>query len=142
MCACMCTVHVSVPNITVLFISNANIYYHKLTALPMDMKQQHLPSLALYVRYEHLLQEFVLENTPGVVYCPRPGCQSRVFSEPDDSLAVCDTCRYPFCKDCNHLWHAPQPCRVTSALVRVMWTMGQLTHLVYMTAVLHEVYCL
>ena len=72
-----------------------------------------------FCRYERLLAEYICDVTPGVVYCPRPGCRSRVFSDPDDSLAICDCCRYPFCKNCNKLWHGGEACK-TNDEVRFM----------------------
>jgi E3 ubiquitin-protein ligase RNF14 len=70
-----------------------------------------------FERYERLLAEYICDVTPGVVYCPRPGCRSRVFSDPDDSLAICDCCRYPFCKNCNKLWHGGEACKTNDEVV-------------------------
>jgi len=58
-----------------------------------------------YNRYEKLLEEHGWDTIPGMVFCPRPKCNSRVVSNPQEKLAVCAACQYPFCKTCRQLWH-------------------------------------
>ena len=58
-----------------------------------------------YIRYEKLLEEHSWDAIPGMVFCPRPKCNSRVVSNPQEKLAICAACQYPFCKTCRQLWH-------------------------------------
>ena len=78
-------------------------------------------SLDFYCRYDHLRNEVQLDSVPGMVFCPRTLCGSRVASEPDSDLAVCAECGFPFCKLCKQTWHGAGPCpalvKVTTAVV-------------------------
>ena len=71
-----------------------------------------------FYRYERLLDEYSLDVIPGMVFCPRPKCNARVASDPQDQVAVCSNCRYPFCKLCRQLWHGDTT--VCPATVKVM----------------------
>ena len=53
-----------------------------------------------------------LDSIPGMVFCPRTTCGSRIISEPDSDLAVCQTCGFPFCKQCRQTWHGIESCPV------------------------------
>ena len=61
-------------------------------------------------RYTHLIEESQLDSIPGMVYCPRPGCNKRTVSDPKESLAVCSSCSLPFCKLCRQVYHGMAPC--------------------------------
>ena len=63
-----------------------------------------------FCRYVHLRDEVQLDSVPGMVFCPRTSCGSRVISEPDSNLAVCPQCAFPFCKLCRQTWHGPGIC--------------------------------
>ena len=64
----------------------------------------------LFYRYTHLVKESQLDSIPGMVYCPRPGCNKRTVSDPKDNLAVCSACDLPFCKLCRQVYHGMGPC--------------------------------
>jgi E3 ubiquitin-protein ligase RNF14 len=64
----------------------------------------------LLKRYLRLQEEVELDSIPGMVFCPRPMCRSRVVSEPDSDLAMCTECGFPFCKICKQTWHGPGVC--------------------------------
>lgn len=72
----------------------------------------------LFLRYERLLDEYNLDVIPGMVFCPRPKCNTRIASDPQDQLAMCSSCQYPFCKLCRQLWHGDTT--VCPATVQVM----------------------
>ena len=61
-------------------------------------------------RYIELKDKANLDAVPGVVFCPRPQCVARIFSDVDSNLVQCDSCGFPFCKLCNQTWHGPGPC--------------------------------
>lgn len=63
-----------------------------------------------FCRYVHLRNEVQLDSVPGMVFCPRTSCGSRVISEPDSNLAMCPKCAFPFCKLCRQTWHGPGIC--------------------------------
>ena len=63
-----------------------------------------------HFRYVELKDKANLDAVPGVVFCPRPQCASRIFSDVDSNLVQCDSCGFPFCKLCNQTWHGPGPC--------------------------------
>ena len=63
-----------------------------------------------FCRYTHLIEESQLDSIPGMVYCPRPGCNKRTVSDPKESLAVCSSCSLPFCKLCRQVYHGTGPC--------------------------------
>ena len=63
-----------------------------------------------HFRYIELKDKANLDAVPGVVFCPRPQCASRIFSDVDSNLVQCDSCGFPFCKLCNQTWHGPGLC--------------------------------
>ena len=79
---------------------------------------QHNSAFIKFYRYERLLDEYSLDVIPGMVFCPRPKCNARVASDPQDRVAVCSNCQYPFCKLCRQLWHGDTT--VCPATVQVM----------------------
>ena len=64
----------------------------------------------LLLRYVKFRDEVELDSIPGMVFCPR--CKSRILSEPDSQVVVCDNeqCRFPFCRICQQTWHGLGPC--------------------------------
>ena len=63
-------------------------------------------------RFLSLRQQVELDSIPGMVFCPRTTCGFRIISEPDSDLAVCQTCGFPFCKQCRQTWHGIESCPV------------------------------
>ncbi|UJR23239.1 hypothetical protein I4U23_026259 [Adineta vaga] len=63
----------------------------------------------LYEKYERLLLQKTLEQMLDVVWCPR--CQQPVLTgNENDNLALCDQCRFPFCKKCKKTYHSETLC--------------------------------
>ncbi|CAF3921118.1 unnamed protein product, partial [Rotaria sordida] len=63
----------------------------------------------LYQRYERLTLQHALELMNDIIWCPR--CQSAVLiGSGDDNLAICDQCRYTFCKKCKEIYHFQVMC--------------------------------
>ncbi|CAF1034252.1 unnamed protein product [Rotaria sp. Silwood1] len=80
----------------------------KQVLLPTEIKQT-IQNEELYERYERLTLKHGLESMKDIVWCPR--CQSPVISGPDDdNLAICDRCRYTFCKKCYETFHSQAMC--------------------------------
>ncbi|CAF4602751.1 unnamed protein product, partial [Rotaria sp. Silwood2] len=80
----------------------------KQALLPTEIKQT-LQNEELYEKYERLTLQHGLESMKDIVWCPR--CQSPVISGPDDdNLAICDRCRYTFCKKCYETFHSQAMC--------------------------------
>ena len=77
----------------------------------------------LFYRYTHLVEESQLDSIPGMVYCPRPGCNKRTVSDPKENLAVCSVCDLPFCKLCRQVYHGMGPC---PARKKVQWIINPL----------------
>ncbi|CAF2067878.1 unnamed protein product [Rotaria magnacalcarata] len=76
--------------------------------LPTEVKQT-IQNDELYEKYERLTLQHGLESMKDIIWCPR--CQSPVVSGPDsDKLAVCDLCRYAFCKKCKEIFHSQTMC--------------------------------
>ena len=74
------------------------------------LSQPYLNSSHNFCRYVHLRNEVQLDSVPGMVFCPRTSCGSRVISELDSNLAMCPQCTFPFCKLCRQTWHGPGIC--------------------------------
>ena len=76
--------------------------------LPNEIKQI-IQDEQLYQRYERLTLQQALELMNDIIWCPR--CQAAVLSgNGDDSLAICDQCRYTFCKKCREVFHFQETC--------------------------------
>ncbi|CAF1331850.1 unnamed protein product [Rotaria sordida] len=76
--------------------------------LPNEIKQI-IQDDQLYQRYERLTLQHALELMNDIIWCPR--CQSAVLiSNEDDNLAICDQCRYTFCKKCREIFHFQKTC--------------------------------
>ena len=86
------------------YLKGQNFFSFKLTLTAI------LDSSHNFCRYVHLHNEVQLDSIPGMVFCPRTSCGSRVLSEPDSDLAMCPQCAFPFCKLCRQTWHGPGIC--------------------------------
>ncbi|CAF0741202.1 unnamed protein product [Adineta ricciae] len=76
--------------------------------LPTEIRQI-LRDDQLYERYERLTLQQGLESMDDIVWCPK--CQMAVLVDnSDDNLAMCDQCRYIFCKKCKELFHSQTIC--------------------------------
>ena len=64
----------------------------------------------LFGRYDRLLLQSSLDSMADVTYCPRHACATAVLVEPDDSSAICSSCRYAFCTLCRQGYHGLSPC--------------------------------
>lgn len=56
-----------------------------------------------------------------MVYCPLPTCGARTISEQDSNLAVCQECKFPFCKLCQQTWHGVEPCLLLEKVTCNWW---------------------
>lgn len=65
----------------------------------------------LYVRYDKLLLNSILECMSDVVYCPRIFCQTPVILEPDCSMGICPSCGFVFCIYCKMVYHGVASCQ-------------------------------
>jgi E3 ubiquitin-protein ligase RNF14 len=83
--------------------------------LPDDLVKS-LLSTQLYDKYIKMRDEVHLDLIPGMVYCPRSTCRSRIASEPQSDLAICSICQFPFCKLCRQTWHGIEPCHILSQI--------------------------
>ncbi|KAJ8376798.1 hypothetical protein SKAU_G00073780 [Synaphobranchus kaupii] len=80
-------------------------------ATPTQVKQ--LVGEELFSRYDRLLLQSSLDNMADITYCPRYMCATAVLVEPDNSSAICSSCRYTFCTLCRQGYHCPSPCMGT-----------------------------
>ncbi|UJR17412.1 hypothetical protein I4U23_004307 [Adineta vaga] len=89
----------------------------KKALLPNEIKQI-LQDDHLYERYERLTLQYALELMNDILWCPR--CQSAVLlGNKDDNLAICDSCRFTFCKKCKDLFHFQAMCPKDYAVVQL-----------------------
>ena len=77
----------------------------------------------VFFRYLKFREQIQFESLPGLVYCPRAACNAMVTSDPASQLAVCDSCGFPFCKECRQTWHGVERCSVFDK-VREKWGGG------------------
>ncbi len=77
---------------------------------------------SFHFRYIELKDKANLDAVPGVVFCPRPQCASRIFADVDSNLVQCDSCGFPFCKLCNQTWHGPGPCPTIEKVQNIIIT--------------------
>ena len=66
----------------------------------------------VFFRYLKFRDQIQFESLPGLVYCSRAACNAMVTSDPASQLAVCDSCGFPFCKECRQTWHGVERCTV------------------------------
>jgi E3 ubiquitin-protein ligase RNF14 len=96
----------------------------QLTLLPSEIKII-VNNNELYDRYERLLLQKTLEQMQDIVWCPRLikinilnknillffRCQQAVLTgDEKDNLALCDQCRFTFCKKCKKPYHSQTLC--------------------------------
>ncbi|XP_073507347.1 E3 ubiquitin-protein ligase RNF14 [Phyllobates terribilis] len=84
----------------------------KSVATPAQVKN--LVEDQLFSRYDRLLLQSSLDLMADVVYCPRPGCQTPVMQEPEDTMGICSACQYAFCILCKMTFHGLSSCKVTA----------------------------
>ncbi|XP_061094117.1 E3 ubiquitin-protein ligase RNF14-like [Conger conger] len=77
-------------------------------ATPPQVKQ--LVGEELFGRYDRLLLQSSLDSMADVTYCPRHACATAVLVEPDNSSAICSSCRYAFCTLCRQGYHGLSSC--------------------------------
>ncbi|CAF0979459.1 unnamed protein product [Adineta steineri] len=76
--------------------------------LPTEVKQI-IQDEQLYEKYERLTLQHSLELMDDIIFCPR--CQYTVFIDDSaDNLAMCEQCRYAFCKICKNNFHSQTAC--------------------------------
>ncbi|CAF1331820.1 unnamed protein product [Rotaria sordida] len=81
----------------------------KQVLLPTEIKEI-LQNDQLYERYERITLQHSLDLMNDILWCPR--CQCAVLiNNGDDNLAMCDQCRYTFCKKCKEIFHSQTLCR-------------------------------
>ncbi|XP_065143637.1 E3 ubiquitin-protein ligase RNF14-like [Paramisgurnus dabryanus] len=64
-----------------------------------------------FARYDRLLLQSSLDLMADVIYCPRVTCCMAVMVEPDNTLAMCPSCRYAFCTICKRTYHGLSICK-------------------------------
>ena len=110
-------------NLTDIFLQSAlteDLFERSSDIQPMNV---HDISANYLYRYVELKDKANLDAVPGVVFCPRPQCASRIFSDVDSNLVQCDSCGFPFCKLCNQTWHGPGPCPTIEKVQIVIQTL-------------------
>ncbi|UJR06916.1 hypothetical protein I4U23_011205 [Adineta vaga] len=76
--------------------------------LPNEIKQI-IRDDQLYERYERITLQHALESMNDIIWCPR--CHSAVLTgNDDDRLAICEQCRFTFCKKCKEVFHSEDKC--------------------------------
>lgn len=84
-------------------------------ATPAQIKD--LVSSELFAKYDSILLSVTLDTMLDIVYCPRRNCQYPVSREPNEQMAKCPVCQYPFCIYCKMVYHGVEPCKDSDKLV-------------------------
>ncbi|CAF1403822.1 unnamed protein product [Adineta ricciae] len=80
----------------------------QLSMLPSEIKLM-VKDDSLYEKYERLLLQKTFDQMLDIVWCPR--CQIPVIAGGEnDNLALCEQCRFPFCKKCKKTYHSESLC--------------------------------
>nr|XP_018904544.1 PREDICTED: E3 ubiquitin-protein ligase RNF14-like [Bemisia tabaci]XP_018904545.1 PREDICTED: E3 ubiquitin-protein ligase RNF14-like [Bemisia tabaci]XP_018904546.1 PREDICTED: E3 ubiquitin-protein ligase RNF14-like [Bemisia tabaci] len=74
----------------------------------------------LFEKYDKLLLEASLVVLTDIVYCPRKFCNYPVTREPNEKLAICPECKYPFCVLCKMTYHGIEKCKFASGEKRAL----------------------
>ncbi|CAF1363975.1 unnamed protein product [Adineta steineri] len=89
----------------------------QLALLPSEIKII-INNNELYDKYERLLLQKTLEQMLDIVWCPR--CQQAVLTgNENDNLALCDQCRFAFCKKCKKTYHSQTLCAMEQELIEL-----------------------
>lgn len=77
---------------------------------------------ALIDRLHFLRDKVAAEADPSAVPCPRQDCQALTPAREEDkahprwqAFRQCPQCAMSFCAWCRHVWHAPNPCTLSSS---------------------------
>lgn len=72
-----------------------------------DREMKQIVGEEKFRRYERLVHKQYIEGSPLACWCPRPSCQEMFIHQgsPDDKLAQCPKCSFPFCRTCRSSWH-------------------------------------
>ncbi|CAF3290258.1 unnamed protein product [Rotaria sp. Silwood2] len=97
-----------IPGIDCIRLHRCGHFYCRLSLLPNEVKQA-IQDDQLYQRYERLTLQHALELMNDIIWCPK--CQYAVLiGNGDDNLAICDQCRFTFCKKCKEIFHFQVMC--------------------------------
>ncbi|CAF3736331.1 unnamed protein product [Rotaria socialis] len=98
-------IHINTGSVEWLYCPDSQC---QLSLLPAEIKLS-VNDDRLYHKYEQLLLQKTLEQMQDIFWCPR--CQHPVLTGNEkDNLALCDQCRFAFCKKCKKTYHSQTLC--------------------------------